>query len=87
LIVSGVSAAAKLDAASIIAKNRPERMRDPKAAGGFFKAVATLFVEHPAAMAIAAARLAPRPSSGHLIGHSPSRIIDDMCSVKWCSLI
>ena len=33
-IVSGVSAAAKLDAASIIAKNRPERMRDPKAAGG-----------------------------------------------------
>ena len=36
-IVSGVSAAAKLDAASIIAKNRPERMRDPKAAGGFFQ--------------------------------------------------
>jgi hypothetical protein len=37
-IVSGVSAAAKLDAASIVAKNRPERMHDPKADGGFFHA-------------------------------------------------
>ena len=35
--VSGVSAAARLDAASIVAKNRPERMHDPKAAGGFFE--------------------------------------------------
>jgi hypothetical protein len=32
-----VSAAAKLDAANIAAKNRPERMHEPKAAGGFFK--------------------------------------------------
>jgi hypothetical protein len=34
--VSGVSAAAKLDAASIVVKNRPERMH-PKAAGGLFE--------------------------------------------------
>ena len=36
-IVSGASAAAKLDAASIVAKNRLERMQYPKAAGGFFQ--------------------------------------------------
>jgi hypothetical protein len=35
--VSGVSAAAKLDAVSIVAKNRPERMHHPKAAGGLFE--------------------------------------------------
>jgi hypothetical protein len=35
-IVSGVSAAAKLDAASIVARNRPERTHHPKAAGGLF---------------------------------------------------
>jgi hypothetical protein len=35
--VSGVSAAAKRDAASIVAKNSPERMRNPKAAGFFFQ--------------------------------------------------
>ena len=29
--------AAKLDDASIIAKSRPERMKNPKAADGFFK--------------------------------------------------
>jgi len=34
-------------------------MRNPKAAGGFFKGVATLFVEHPAAMASWAHRGAP----------------------------
>ena len=36
-IVKGVSAAAKRDAASIVAKNSPERMRNPKAAGFFFQ--------------------------------------------------
>jgi hypothetical protein len=34
--VTGVSAAAKLDAASIVAKNEPERMHHPKAVGGLF---------------------------------------------------
>jgi hypothetical protein len=79
-IVSGVFAAAKLDAASIIAKNRPERMRDPKGAGGFFKGVATLLrqlrpsprTSRHAASGAGGVALAPDVTNQILAGRSSS---------------
>jgi hypothetical protein len=59
-------------------------MRDPKVAGGFFKGVATLLVEHPAAMAIAARQSPCRKRCRRGASHASDRKDSTLDTARDC---
>ena len=59
-------------------------MRDPKAARGFFKGVATLFVEHPAAMVIAARQSPCRKRCRRGASHASDRKDSTLDTARDC---